>query len=83
LSQQVGVPQSTFTNNYVVARQGKFYICIFNVLYDYTSHALPSEGGRLRELNPDINWLTVAEEYILPKPSVTKYAPIPYKIIYT
>ena len=83
LAQQENLPQSTFTNNYVVARQGKYYICIFNVWYDYTSHALPSEGGRLRELNPDNNWLTVCEEHILPKPSVTKYAPIPYKIVYT
>ncbi len=74
--------QSRFTKNYVVARHGKYYICILNVRYDYTSHALPSEGGRLRELNFDTNWLTVAEEQIMPKPTVTKYAPIPYKMIY-
>lgn len=76
------IPQSSFTKNYVIARQGKNYVCILNVRYDHTSHALPSEGGRLRELNFDTNWLTVAEEHILPKPSVTKYAPIPYKMIY-
>ena len=76
------ISQSSFTKNYVVARQGKSYVCILNVRYDHTSHAKPSEGGRLRELNFDTNWLTVAEEHILPKPSVTKYAPIPYKMIY-
>ena len=82
LSQQAEIPQSTFTNNYVVARHGKYYICILNTRYDYTSHGLPSEGGRLRELNPDTNWLTVADEQILPKPSVLRHAPIPCKMIY-
>ncbi|MCG8684436.1 MAG: hypothetical protein MI892_06150 [Desulfobacterales bacterium] len=82
LAQIADIPQNTFTKNYVVARQGRSYVCILNVRYDYTSHALPSEGGRLRELNFDTNWLTVAEEHILPKPSVTRHAPIPYKMIY-
>ncbi|MEH0022756.1 MAG: hypothetical protein V6Z89_24110 [Desulfobacter sp.] len=76
------ITQNSFTKNYVVARQRKSYVCILNVRYDHTIHALPSEGGRLRELNYDNNWLTVAEEHILPKPSVNKYAPIPYKMIY-
>ena len=82
LSQQAEIPQSTFTNNYVVARHGKYYICILNTRYDYTSHSLPSEGGRLRELNPDTNWLTVADEQILPRPGVLRHAPIPCKMIY-
>ncbi len=82
LSSLADITQNSFTKNYVVARERKDYVCILNVRYDYTSHALPSEGGRLRELNYDTNWLTVAEEHILPKPAVTKYAPIPYKMIY-
>ncbi|MBU0970938.1 MAG: hypothetical protein KKC20_09850 [Proteobacteria bacterium] len=76
------ISQRNFTQNYVVARQGKHYVCILNVRYDHTSHALPSEGGRLREINFDTSWLTVAEEHILPVPSVIKYAPIPHKMIY-
>jgi len=82
LSELAQISQNSFTKNYVIARQGKSYVCILNVRYDHTSHSLPSEGGRLRELNFDTNWLTVAEEHILPKPSVIKYAPIPYKMIY-
>ncbi len=83
LSELGGISRNSFTKNYVVARQRKSFVCILQVYYDYTSHALPSEGGRLRELKPDANWLTVAEEHILPKPSVTHRAPIPYKMIYT
>lgn len=82
LAELAQISQNSLTKNYVIARQNRSYICIFNVRYDYTSHSLPSEGGRLRELNFDTNWLTVAEEHILPKPRVLKYAPIPYKMIY-
>jgi len=77
-----GITQNSFTKNYVIARLRKQFVCILNVRYDYTSHALPSEGGRLRELKPDTNWLTVSEEHILPKPSILKHPPIPYKMVY-
>jgi len=77
------ITRNSFSKNYVVARQRKSVVCILSVRYDYTSHALPSEGGRLREVKPDANWLTVAEERILPKPSVLHRAPIPFKMIYT
>ena len=76
------ISQNLFTKNYVVARQRKNFVCILNVKYDYTSHALPSEGGRLRELKPDTNWLTVSQEHILPKPTVLSLSPIPYKMVY-
>ncbi len=82
LADIAGFSQTSFTKNYVVARQRKHYVCILNVKYDYTSHALPSEGGRLRDLKQESNWLTVSEEHLLPKPSVLKYPPIPYKMVY-
>ncbi len=82
LAATAGITQNRFTKNYVVARQRKHFVCILNVRYDYTIHALPSEGGRLRELNPDTNWLTVSEEHILPKPPVLIHPPIPYKMVY-
>ena len=82
LAELAQITQQRFTKNYVISRYRKNYICILNVRYDYTAHALPSEGGRLREVKPDTNWLTVAEEYILPKPSILHHPPIPYKMIY-
>ncbi|MFH2090997.1 MAG: hypothetical protein ABIJ31_01390 [Pseudomonadota bacterium] len=82
LAQKAEISQNSFTKNYVVARQRKHFICILNVRYDYTVHALPSEGGRLREFKQDTNWLTVSEEHILPKPSVLNHPPIPHKMVY-
>ena len=77
------ISQNSFTKNYAIAKEGKYLVCIFNANYDYTAHALPPEGGRLRELNPDTNWLTVSLEQILPRPGVDKYPPIPFKMIYS
>ena len=72
-----------FLRNYIVAREGNEYISIFNARYAHTPHALPPDSGKLRELNPDINWLTVTSECIMPKPFVKKYAPVQYKMIYS
>ena len=83
LAEVAGITQNSFTKNYVVARHRRSYVCILNVRYDYTIHAVPPEGGRLRELKVDANWLTVSEEHILPKPSVLHHAPIPCKMIYS
>ncbi len=80
---QTSVTKKQFLKNYVVARDSKSYISIFNVRYARTIHALPPEGGKLREMNPDINWLTVSSEAILPKPFVKQYAPLPCKMIYS
>jgi hypothetical protein len=73
----------TFKKNYVVAREGRYGICIFQVTYAYTNHARPPDDGKLRELNPDVNWLSIGQEHILPKPGVHKYPPLPIAFIYS
>lgn len=73
----------TFKKNYVVAKEGKRGICIFQVTYAFTNHARPPDDGKLREINPDVNWLTVGQEHILPKPGVAKYPPLPISLIYS
>ncbi len=82
LADMVNITQSSFTKNYVVARNKKKFVCILNVKYNLTNHALPPADRKLRELNLETNWLTVAEEHILPKPSTLKYPPILYKMVY-
>lgn len=72
-----------FKRNYVVAKSGKKGVCIFQSTYAYTTHSRPPEDGKLREINPDVNWLTVGDQHILPKPGVWKYPPIPINLIYT
>jgi hypothetical protein len=78
-----GLTPQKFKKNYVIARDDKAYVCIFQAAYSQTYHARPPEDGKLRDIKPDLNWLTVGEQQILPKPGVWKYAPIPLNLIYT
>lgn len=72
-----------FSKNYVVANPNRKHVCIFQVTYAYTAHSRPPEDGKLREINPDVNWLAVSGEHLLPKPGVSKYPPINYNLVYT
>ncbi|HHP7236237.1 MAG TPA: hypothetical protein ACFCUC_16530 [Desulfobacterales bacterium] len=82
-----GMTLRSFHKNYVVDTQGKGKnkedICTFQSTYSYTSHSRPPEDGKLRDLKPDLSWLTVGGQHILPKPGVWKYPPLPINLIYT
>lgn len=73
----------TLKNNYMIAQEGKAGIFILQVIYSNTNHARMPDDGKLREIQPDLNWLTVASQYILPKPYNGKYPPISINVIYT
>jgi len=73
----------TFLKNYGIIREKKNIICIFQATYAYTNHARPPDDGKLREIKPDLNWLTVGSEHLLPKPGILKYPPLPQNHIYT
>ena len=72
----------SFIKNYVVTREKGYGICIFQVTYAYTNQARPPDDGKLREIKPDLNWLSVGGEHLLPKPGVSKYPPLPINFIY-
>ena len=72
-----------FRKNYVVAHRGRSNLCIFQATYAYTDHARPPDDGKLRELKPDLNWLSVGAQHLLPKPGVWKYPPLPLNFIYS
>ncbi len=73
----------TFKKNYVVAREGKTGISIFQAIYSCTCHARPPEDGKLREIKPDMNWLTVDKQHIIPKPGTWSSPPLQSNIIYS
>ena len=78
-----GVAPQTFKKKYVIAREKKDCVCIFQATYARTSHSRPSEDGKLRDIKTDLYWLTVGEQHILPKPNIWNYPPLPINIIYT
>jgi hypothetical protein len=78
-----GLSPQKIIKNYVVARQKREYVCVLQVTYQWTSHARPPEDGKLRDIKPDLNWMTVGEQLVIPRPNVWKYAPLPVNLIYT
>ena len=73
----------SFFKNYVVARRGKSGVCLFQATYDCTAHSRPPEDGKLRDINPDLYWLTVSGQHILPRPGVWKHRPLAFNYIYS
>jgi hypothetical protein len=73
----------TFKKNYTIEREKKDGICIFQATYSYTNHARPPDDNKLREIKPDLYWLTVGAQHIMPKPGVWKYPPLPFNVIYS
>ncbi len=73
----------SFKTHYAVVRKGKSCICIFQASYAYNNPARPPEDGKLREIKPDLNWLSVDAQQVLPKPGVRSAPPLPLNIIYS
>jgi hypothetical protein len=78
-----GLSPRAFKQNYLIAREKRCGICIFQASYIRTYHARAPEDGKLRDIKSDLHWLSVGEQHILPKPGVWKYPPIPLNVIYT
>ncbi len=73
----------SFRKNYVVAHHHRENICLFQVTYFPTEQARPPDDGKLRELKPEMNWLTVGRQQILPRPGVWRYPPFALNVIYS
>jgi len=74
---------SMFKKHYMVEKEGKSGVFIFKATYAPTIHALPPEGGKLREVVSEPYWLTVNYQQILPKTGVRDWAPIARNLIYS
>ncbi|MCP4746307.1 MAG: hypothetical protein GY874_09235 [Desulfobacteraceae bacterium] len=72
-----------FKKYYVIASERKKGICMFQATYTYTNHARVPDDNKLRELNPDVNWLTIGQEHLLPKPQIAKYPPLAVNWVYS
>jgi len=83
IAESSGLSPHIFKKHYVIARENKDAVCIFQSTYSQTYHSRPPEDGKLRDIKPDLNWLAVGEQHVLPKPGVWKYPPLPINIIYT
>jgi len=71
-----------FRRNYIIDDTKDGGVALFRVVYTRSEYSEPPTDGKLRELLPDVNFLKVAHQEILPKPKAVDKAPIPYSIIY-
>lgn len=83
IADTTNVSVETFKKRYSFAQEEDKSICIFQATYAYTNIARPPDDGKLRELKPDLYWLTVGGQHILPLPGEWDCAPLPYNTIYS
>jgi hypothetical protein len=67
----------------MVSSNEKTGVFIFQASYAFTNQARLPDDGKLRELAPDLYWLTVGNQHMLPKPGVWKYPPLSLNVIYS
>jgi hypothetical protein len=77
-----GLKPRTFRKNFSIAREGKDGVFILQTIYYLTDYARPPEDGKLRDLKPDLNWLTVESQLLMPRPGVRRHMPIPVNLVY-
>jgi hypothetical protein len=72
-----------FVERFLIDVQDDFGVGVFQVVYRNTIHSKPPEDGKLRELRPDFQWLTVSDQLLVPLPGHNDVYPVPYSTIYT
>jgi hypothetical protein len=74
--------ESDFVKSYLIDRTAEYGVGIFLVTYARNEHSLPPPDGKLRELNPDYQWLNVDLQLLVPPPSSGDVRPIPLSKVY-
>jgi hypothetical protein len=72
-----------FIQRYMVDVPDDHGVGIFQVVYHHTVHSKPPEDGKLRRLCPDVQWLSVSNQLLMPLPGNPETDPLTYSTIYT
>jgi hypothetical protein len=83
LAKTVKLKEKDFVKAYLIDKTPDYGVGIFLVTYTHNEHSSAPEDGKLRELNPDYQWLNVDLQLLVPPPSSGDVRPIPYSRIYT
>ena len=83
LARTVNLSEKDFIKAYLIDKTPQYGVGIFLVTYTHNEHSSPPEDGKLRELNPDYQWLNVDLQLLVPPPSSGDVRPIPFSRIYT
>jgi hypothetical protein len=74
----------TFREKFIISSGEDYGAAIFLIVYEHTAYAKPPKDDKVRPLNPDYRWLTIASQLLVPKPSVAgDTPPVKYSVIYS
>jgi hypothetical protein len=71
-----------FVKRFLVDIQDDCGVGILQAVYSNTAHSKPPEDGKLRKLQPDYQWLTVRNQFLIPLPGNPETYPVSYSTIY-
>jgi hypothetical protein len=78
-----GMEFDAFQKEFIVHCEKDYGVVIFLTVYKHTAYAKPPKDGKVRSLDPDYRWITVASQLLVPKPSAVDSHPIRYSVIYS
>lgn len=82
LSDETRMDSDKFVKRFLVDIQDDCGVGILQVAYSNTSYSKPLEDGKLRELRPDYQWLSVSNQLLIPLPGNPEIYPLSYSTIY-
>lgn len=74
---------SVLQKQYLIDETGDGGVCIVYISYSPSTVARAPDDGKLRKLRPELSWLTISCQQILPKPGVWHCPPLPINIVYS
>lgn len=71
-----------FRKKYLISSSKGTGVAKLQVIYGANDHSKPPINSKLRELKPDLQWLRIAHQFLVPKSKYASSRPIKYQIIY-
>jgi hypothetical protein len=83
LCKEKDIKQKEFAASYLIDEGPDWGVGIFLVTYKHNEYSTPPSDGKVRELNPEYQWLNVDMQLMIPPPARGDVRPIPYPKIYS
>ncbi|MDA8405650.1 MAG: hypothetical protein M0T73_02160 [Deltaproteobacteria bacterium] len=83
VAQEAKMDEKDFVNGYLIDRTEKYGVGIFLVSYEYNEHSTPPQDCKIRELNPDYQWLNVDLQLLVPPPCRGDVRPLHLSRVYS
>ncbi|HMK35615.1 MAG TPA: hypothetical protein VK463_11140 [Desulfomonilaceae bacterium] len=77
------IDEHQFIDTYLIDKTPGYGVGIFLVTYKHNEHSGQPQDGKVRELNPDYQWLNVDLQLLVPPPTSGDARPIHYSRVYT